>query len=135
MQKAVIRLQVVGLLGRKPLLVALRQVECERVDNLLCDVVLHGKDVGQVAIEPLRPPVHNFDGDWDAADAHVWAMTALPHPRVRDRHAEFRCWSDPAYFGAAAAVSPGGMIRNMKLDTFSPGLNGPGTWLPTGFTL
>jgi hypothetical protein len=41
----------------------------------------------------------------------------------------------PAYFGAAAAVSPGGMIRNMKLDTFSPGLNGPGTWLSTGFTL
>ena len=41
----------------------------------------------------------------------------------------------PAYFGAAAAVSPGGMIRNMKLDTFSPGLNGSGTSLSIGFTL
>ena len=26
----------------------------------------------------------------------------------------------------AAAVSPGGKIRNMKVETFSPGLNGPG---------
>lgn len=41
----------------------------------------------------------------------------------------------PAYFAAAAAVSPGGMIRSMKLDTFSPGLNGSGTSLSTGFTL
>lgn len=32
------------------------------------------------------------------------------------------------YFGAAAAVSPGGKILNIKVDTFSPGLNGPGTW-------
>lgn len=31
------------------------------------------------------------------------------------------------YFGAAAAVSPGGKILNIKVDTFSPGLNGPGT--------
>ena len=41
----------------------------------------------------------------------------------------------PAYFGASAAVSPGGKIRNMKVDTFSPGLNGPGTLLLTGSTL
>ena len=54
-QKAVIRFQVVGLLGREPLLVALRQVERERADNLLRHVVLHGEDVGQVAIETLRP--------------------------------------------------------------------------------
>jgi hypothetical protein len=46
-----------------------------------------------------------------------------------------RFWPDPAYFGVAAAVSPGGMIRSMKLDTFSPGLNGSGTSLSTGFTL
>ena len=31
------------------------------------------------------------------------------------------------YFGAAVAVSPGGKILNIKVDTFSPGLNGPGT--------
>jgi hypothetical protein len=35
------------------------------------------------------------------------------------------------HFGAAAAVSPGGKILNVKIDTFSPGLNGPGTWLLT----
>ena len=34
-----------------------------------------------------------------------------------------------------AAVSPGGTIRNMKVETFSPGLNGPGIWLLTGFKL
>ena len=44
-------------------------------------------------------------------------------------------WSDPDYLGAAAAVSPGGTIRNMKVETFSPGLNGPGIWLLTGFKL
>ena len=44
-------------------------------------------------------------------------------------------WSDPAYLAAAAAVSPGGTIRNMKVETFSPGLNGPGSWLLTGFKL
>jgi len=36
------------------------------------------------------------------------------------------------YFGASAAVWPGGSIRNVKIDTFSPGLNGPGTLLLTG---
>src|SRR4051812_30976277 len=43
--------------------------------------------------------------------------------------------SDPDYLAAAAAVSPGGKIRNMKVETFSPGLNGPGVWLLTGFKL
>lgn len=55
MKKAVIRVQVAGLLGREPLLVALWQVERQRVDNLLRNVVLYGKDIGQVAIEALRP--------------------------------------------------------------------------------
>jgi hypothetical protein len=31
-------------------------------------------------------------------------------------------WSDPAYLAAVAAVSPDGKIRNMKVETFSPGL-------------
>lgn len=31
------------------------------------------------------------------------------------------------YLDAAAAVSPGGKILNIKVGTFSPGLNGPGT--------
>src|SRR5436190_23063116 len=43
--------------------------------------------------------------------------------------------SDPDYLAAAAAVSPGGKIRNMDVETFSPGLNGPGIWLLTGFKL
>ena len=43
------------MLGREPLLIALRQVERERADNVLRHVVLHGEDVGQVAIETLRP--------------------------------------------------------------------------------
>src|SRR5437870_262887 len=43
--------------------------------------------------------------------------------------------SDPDYLAAAAAVSPGGKIRNMNVETFSPGLNGPGIWLLTGFKL
>lgn len=43
--------------------------------------------------------------------------------------------SDPDYLAAVAAVSPGGTIRNMKVETFSPGLNGPGIWLLTGFKL
>ena len=55
MQKAVIRVQVVGVLGREPLLIALCQIERQSVDNLLRNVVLHGKDIGQVAIETLRP--------------------------------------------------------------------------------
>ncbi len=38
----------------------------------------------------------------------------------------------PSCPGASAAVSPGGTIRNMKVETLSPGLNGPGTWLWTG---
>src|ERR1700716_1018401 len=43
--------------------------------------------------------------------------------------------SDPDYLAAAAAVSPGGTIRNMKVETFSPGLNGSGSWLLTAFKL
>src|SRR3954465_10669652 len=43
--------------------------------------------------------------------------------------------SDPDYLAAAAAGSPGGTIRSMKVETFSPGLNGPGVWLLTGFKL
>ena len=39
------------------------------------------------------------------------------------------------YFGAAAATSPGGRILKTKVETFSPGLKGPGTWWLTGFTL
>jgi hypothetical protein len=31
------------------------------------------------------------------------------------------------YLGASAAVSPGGKTRNVKIDTFSPGLKGPAT--------
>jgi hypothetical protein len=31
------------------------------------------------------------------------------------------------YFGAAAAVSPGGRILNVKIDTFWPGSKGPAT--------
>ena len=33
------------------------------------------------------------------------------------------------YLGASATVSPGGKTRNVKIDTFSPGLKGP----PTSF--
>ncbi|TDQ19823.1 hypothetical protein DEV91_12415 [Phyllobacterium brassicacearum] len=36
------------------------------------------------------------------------------------------------YFGAAATVSPGSKIRIMRLDTFSPGPNGPGTLFFSG---
>ena len=37
-----------------------------------------------------------------------------------------------SYFGASAAVCPGGSILKVKIETFSPGLNGPGTALCTG---
>ena len=39
------------------------------------------------------------------------------------------------YLAADAAVPPGGIIRNMKVVTFSLGLNGPGVWLLTGVKL
>ena len=42
---------------RQPLPVAIGQVERQRADDLLRDVVLHGEDVGQVAVEALRPQV------------------------------------------------------------------------------
>src|SRR6516162_9123586 len=37
------------------------------------------------------------------------------------------CSRGEPYFGASAAVSPGGKMRNVKIETFSPGLNGPAT--------
>ena len=43
------------MLSCQPLLVAFRQIECECADNVLRHVVLHGEDIGQFAIEALRP--------------------------------------------------------------------------------
>src|SRR5262249_19898825 len=67
-----------------------------------------------------------------------WCGVILRRPRTNPRRPLTlnKCGvlfgSDPDYLAAAAAVSPGGTIRNMKVETFSPGLNGPGIWLLTG---
>ena len=54
-QEAVIGFQILGLLGREPLLVPGCQLEFQSADDLLRDVILHREDIGQVAIETLRP--------------------------------------------------------------------------------
>src|SRR4249919_1305625 len=71
-KKAVICFQVVGLLGCEPPLITLRQVERERADDVLRHVVLHGEDVGQVAIETLRPKM--------SARSYVDELRCNPHP-------------------------------------------------------
>jgi hypothetical protein len=64
--------------------------------------------------------------------ARNWCGVILRHWRTNPRRPLTlnKCGvlfgSDPDYLAAAAAVSPGGTIRNMKVETFSPGLNGPG---------
>jgi hypothetical protein len=53
--------------------------------------------------------------------------------RLRQTNVEYRLDQTQTFLAAAAAVSPGGTIRNMKVETFSPGLNGLGIWLLAGF--
>ena len=54
-QIAVIGFWVAGALVGQLLLLALSQVERQRADDLLRHVVLNGEDVGEVAVEALRP--------------------------------------------------------------------------------
>jgi hypothetical protein len=54
-QEAIIRFGVPGLPRRKSLPIALCQVDRQRADDLLRDIVLNPEYVGEVAIEPLRP--------------------------------------------------------------------------------
>ena len=54
-QETVERLHIVGLFGCQTATVALREVERQRGDDLTRHVVLHGENVGEVAVEPLGP--------------------------------------------------------------------------------
>ena len=71
-QKAVMGLEIVGVLARQSLLVFLRQVERQRADDVLRHVVLDSEDVGELAIETLCPKVpagagvDQLGGDADA---------------------------------------------------------------------
>lgn len=60
--------------------------------------------------------IANVDGDGALSFEDVTTINAPMGQAYIDR-----------YFGAAAATSPGGMILKTKVDTFSPGLKGPGT--------
>ena len=78
-QEAVVGFQIVGALGGDALPIAGVEIERERGDDLRRHVVLHGEDVGQVAVEPLGPEV--------AAGRRVDELGGDPDPIARLAHA------------------------------------------------
>lgn len=72
---------------------------------------------------------------WTFGTPQFSALAKCLIPFTPNRCCKVLFGSDLDYLAAAATVSPGGKIRNMKVETFSPGLNGPGVWLLTGFKL
>src|SRR5271165_2019671 len=54
-QEQVIGFKIVGVLGQEPLPVVRAEIECERDDNLLGNVILDGEDVRNVSVKALGP--------------------------------------------------------------------------------
>ena len=82
-QETVESLHIVGLLGHQPTAIALCEVERKRAHDLPGHVILHGENVGQVPIEPLRPEMAVIGGVDELSrdpDALVdFAHAALEH--------------------------------------------------------
>ena len=74
---------LLGLLRHQPMALALREVERKRAHDLPGHVILHGENVGQIPIEPLRPEMTVIGGvDELSRDPHAladFAHAALEH--------------------------------------------------------
>ena len=99
-QEAIERLHVGGLLGLQPLPVAPAEVERQGGDDLAGHVVLHRKDVGEVAIEALRPEMAVIGGvDELGSDPNPiagFANASLEHISDAERLADLLDGNGPA---------------------------------------
>src|SRR5262249_61084832 len=109
-QPGLIRLHAGGAAPAQPPLLALRQRDRERADDLLHHLVLGCEDVGEIAIEPLGPQMPTAAGiDELRRDAHTiagLADAALEH----EAHAEIP--SDLLHFDRLALVDEAGVARD-----------------------
>src|SRR5262249_59851181 len=109
-QRVLIRPPAGGAARARPPLLALRQRDRERADDLLHHLVLGCEDVGEIAIEPLGPQMPAAAGiDELRRDAHAiagLADAALEH----EAHAESP--PDLLHFDLLALVHEGGGARD-----------------------
>ena len=109
-QPALVRLHVAGIAPAQPLLLALRQLDRQRADDLLDHLVLRREDVREIAIEPLGPEMPAAAGiDELRRDAHAiagLADAALEH----EAHAQVA--SDLLHLDRPALVAEGGVARD-----------------------
>src|SRR6266851_9768843 len=76
-QPGLVRLHVAGTASAQPLLLALRQRDRQRADDLLYHLVLRREDVREIAIEPLGPEMPAAAGINELRrDAHAIARLA-----------------------------------------------------------
>src|SRR5215471_21800635 len=109
-QPSLVCLHIGGAAPAQPSLLALRQLNRERADDLLHNLVLGREDVGEIAIEPFRPQMPAAASiDELRRDAHAIAGLAdaaleyEPHAQVAP---------DLLHFERPALVDEGGVARD-----------------------
>ncbi len=81
-QESIIRLQIVRALSRETLLLGVRQIDLERIDDLPRQFVLDFEYVGEVAVEAVGPDV--------PAGGRIDQLGGDPYPVARLAHAAFQ---------------------------------------------
>src|SRR5271166_6977016 len=109
-QKQVIGFKIVGVLGQEPLPVVLTEIERERGDNLLGNVVLDGEDVRKVSVKALGPEMPACLG------VNQLRRNAHPVARFADASlkdvADAQVLADVAYIDIPALEGEAGVARD-----------------------